>query len=163
MEFTYPVHVSAGSRDLIDKLLKHNPLHRLPIQGVLAHPWVVEKSTKTPTAMSHSPEQNKWGPLVMVFSWILVGWFPAPTQYCGHGRVHLGHITRVIVIGLLQLLFSLLSNEHAVCLMPWLYCSLLWITWLSSLTVSSSGILMPFCNFCLFLWHFIFVNIWLFC
>uniref|UniRef100_A0A8C8ENT2 non-specific serine/threonine protein kinase n=1 Tax=Oncorhynchus tshawytscha TaxID=74940 RepID=A0A8C8ENT2_ONCTS len=59
VEFTYPVHVSAGSRDLIDKLLKHNPLHRLPIQGVLAHPWVVEKSTKTPTAMSHSPEQNK--------------------------------------------------------------------------------------------------------
>lgn len=59
VEFTYPVHVSAGSRDLIDKLLKHNPLHRLPIQGVLTHPWVVEKSTKTPTAMSHSPEQNK--------------------------------------------------------------------------------------------------------
>ncbi|XP_038823896.1 aurora kinase A [Salvelinus namaycush] len=59
VEFTYPVHVGAGSRDLIDKLLKHNPLHRLPIQGVLTHPWVVEKSTKTPTAMSHSPEQNK--------------------------------------------------------------------------------------------------------
>ncbi|KAJ7998876.1 hypothetical protein DPEC_G00209520 [Dallia pectoralis] len=59
VEYTYPTDVSTGSRDLIGKLLKHNPLHRLPIQGVLTHPWVVEKSTKTPTAMSHSPEQSK--------------------------------------------------------------------------------------------------------
>uniref|UniRef100_A0A3B3ZZU4 non-specific serine/threonine protein kinase n=1 Tax=Periophthalmus magnuspinnatus TaxID=409849 RepID=A0A3B3ZZU4_9GOBI len=32
--------VSAGAKDLVANLLKHNPLHRLPIQGVLTHPWV---------------------------------------------------------------------------------------------------------------------------
>ncbi|XP_010903017.2 aurora kinase A isoform X2 [Esox lucius] len=59
VEYTYPADMSIGSRDLIGKLLKHNPIQRLPIQGVLTHPWVVENSTKTPTAMSHSPEQSK--------------------------------------------------------------------------------------------------------
>ncbi|KAF3856568.1 hypothetical protein F7725_017291 [Dissostichus mawsoni] len=36
-------------------LLKHNPMHRLPIQGVLSHPWVVETATKKPTTLS--PEE----------------------------------------------------------------------------------------------------------
>lgn len=49
VEFTYPAHVSEGSRDLINRLLKHNPMHRLPIQQVLVHPWVVENSVKKPT------------------------------------------------------------------------------------------------------------------
>ncbi|XP_067314312.1 aurora kinase A [Pseudorasbora parva] len=49
VEFSYPAHVSEGSRDLINRLLKHNPMHRLPIQGVMVHPWVVENSTKKPT------------------------------------------------------------------------------------------------------------------
>ncbi|XP_051562072.1 aurora kinase A isoform X2 [Myxocyprinus asiaticus] len=49
VEFTYPAHVSEGSRDLINRLLKHNPMHRLPIQGVMVHPWVVENSIKKPT------------------------------------------------------------------------------------------------------------------
>uniref|UniRef100_A0A672GW32 non-specific serine/threonine protein kinase n=1 Tax=Salarias fasciatus TaxID=181472 RepID=A0A672GW32_SALFA len=35
-----PLNISAGAKDLIAKLLKHNPMHRLPIQGVLMHPWV---------------------------------------------------------------------------------------------------------------------------
>lgn len=52
VEFTYPTHVSECSRDLINRLLKHNPMLRLPIQGVLAHPWVVENSSKKPTARS---------------------------------------------------------------------------------------------------------------
>ncbi|KAK2889687.1 hypothetical protein Q8A67_015062 [Cirrhinus molitorella] len=56
VEFTYPAHVSEGSRDLINRLLKHNPMHRLPIQGVMVHPWVVENSTKKPTA--RSPANN---------------------------------------------------------------------------------------------------------
>uniref|UniRef100_A0A672H049 non-specific serine/threonine protein kinase n=1 Tax=Salarias fasciatus TaxID=181472 RepID=A0A672H049_SALFA len=54
VEYTYPVQVniSAGAKDLIAKLLKHNPMHRLPIQGVLMHPWVVQCSTKKPTTLS---------------------------------------------------------------------------------------------------------------
>lgn len=55
VEFTYPAHVSNGSRDLINRLLKHNPMHRLPIQGVMEHPWVVENSTKKPTTCPATP------------------------------------------------------------------------------------------------------------
>ncbi|KAM4612543.1 aurora kinase A [Polymixia lowei] len=59
VEFSYPTHVSAGARDLIGRLLKHNPMHRLPIEGVLSHPWVVEHSTKKPTTLSTSTEPSK--------------------------------------------------------------------------------------------------------
>ncbi|XP_072517938.1 aurora kinase A [Salminus brasiliensis] len=55
VEFTYPAHVSEGSRDLINGLLKHNPMHRLPIQGVLTHYWVVENATKKPTSFTSPP------------------------------------------------------------------------------------------------------------
>lgn len=58
VEFSYPAHVSEGSRDLINRLLKHNPMHRLPIQGVMAHPWVVENSTKKPTTRTAA---DNWG------------------------------------------------------------------------------------------------------
>lgn len=58
VEFTYPAHVSEGSRDLINRLLKHNPMHRLPIQGVMVHPWVVENSTKKPTTRTAA---DNWG------------------------------------------------------------------------------------------------------
>ncbi|XP_059426290.1 aurora kinase B-like [Carassius carassius] len=56
VEFSYPAHVSEGSRDLINRLLKHNPMHRLPIQGVMEHPWVLENSSKKPT--SQTPANN---------------------------------------------------------------------------------------------------------
>ncbi|XP_071786049.1 aurora kinase-like [Asterias amurensis] len=49
VDFTFPSHVSAGARDLVLKLLKHNPSHRLPLAGVLAHPWILEKAHKTMT------------------------------------------------------------------------------------------------------------------
>uniref|UniRef100_A0A3Q1GSN2 non-specific serine/threonine protein kinase n=1 Tax=Acanthochromis polyacanthus TaxID=80966 RepID=A0A3Q1GSN2_9TELE len=54
VEYTYPAqsNISAGAKDLVAKLLKHNPMHRLPIQGVISHPWVVENSTKKPTTFS---------------------------------------------------------------------------------------------------------------
>ncbi|KAK2827735.1 hypothetical protein Q7C36_018661 [Tachysurus vachellii] len=58
VEFTYPSHVSEGARDLINRLLKHNPLHRLPIQGVLTHPWVTENSTKKPTTFGQGPKES---------------------------------------------------------------------------------------------------------
>lgn len=59
VQYTYPPHisVSAGAKDLIASLLKHNPMHRLPIQGVLSHPWVVETSTKKPTVKSETSSQ----------------------------------------------------------------------------------------------------------
>ncbi|KAK6471711.1 aurora kinase C-like isoform X2 [Huso huso] len=51
VDFSYPQFVSEGCRDLISKLLKHNPNQRLPLPGVLTHPWVVANSTKQPTAL----------------------------------------------------------------------------------------------------------------
>ncbi|XP_022604008.1 aurora kinase A [Seriola dumerili] len=55
VEYTYPAqaNISAGAKDLVAQLLKHNPMHRLPIQGVLSHPWVVEYSTKKPTTLNN--------------------------------------------------------------------------------------------------------------
>lgn len=60
VEYTYPhqLNISAGAKDLVAKLLKHNPMHRLPIQGVMVHPWVAENSSKKPTTFNHdSPRQ----------------------------------------------------------------------------------------------------------
>ncbi|MEE6506387.1 hypothetical protein FKM82_007648 [Ascaphus truei] len=48
VEFQFPPYVSEGARDLISKLLKHNPNHRLPLKDVFEHPWIVESSTKHP-------------------------------------------------------------------------------------------------------------------
>lgn len=55
VEYTYPAqsNIGAGAKDLVARLLKHNPNHRLPIQGVLSHPWVVENSTKKPTTLTN--------------------------------------------------------------------------------------------------------------
>ncbi|XP_061689846.1 aurora kinase A [Syngnathoides biaculeatus] len=54
VEYSYPSqsNVSPLAKDLISLLLKHNPMHRLPIRGVLTHPWVVQNSTKKPTAQA---------------------------------------------------------------------------------------------------------------
>ncbi|CAL8340250.1 unnamed protein product [Merluccius merluccius] len=61
VEYTYPAqaNINAGAKDLIGRLLKHNPLHRLPIQGVLCHPWVVENSIKKPTSLTASTEPGQ--------------------------------------------------------------------------------------------------------
>nr|XP_046239168.1 aurora kinase A [Scatophagus argus] len=61
VEYTYPAQtdISAGAKDLVARLLKHNPMHRLPIQGVLSHPWVVASSTKKPTTLlNEEPSQH---------------------------------------------------------------------------------------------------------
>ncbi|XP_051659298.1 aurora kinase A isoform X2 [Manacus candei] len=48
VEFKFPPFVTEGARDLISKLLKHNPFHRLPLKDVLLHPWITAHSTKMP-------------------------------------------------------------------------------------------------------------------
>uniref|UniRef100_A0A670Y2W3 non-specific serine/threonine protein kinase n=1 Tax=Pseudonaja textilis TaxID=8673 RepID=A0A670Y2W3_PSETE len=39
VEYRFPPFVTEGARDLISKLLKHNPKQRLPLEHVLKHPW----------------------------------------------------------------------------------------------------------------------------
>ncbi|XP_068120583.1 aurora kinase A [Hyperolius riggenbachi] len=48
VDLQFPPYVSEGARDLIIKLLKHDPNQRLPLKDVLEHPWVVQNSTKHP-------------------------------------------------------------------------------------------------------------------
>ncbi|NXT79321.1 AURKA kinase, partial [Zapornia atra] len=50
VEFKFPPFVTEGARDLISKLLKHSPFHRLPLKDVLLHPWITANSTKAPTS-----------------------------------------------------------------------------------------------------------------
>ncbi|XP_035404394.1 aurora kinase A [Cygnus atratus] len=50
VEFKYPVFVTEGAKDLISKLLKHNPFHRMPLKDVLVHPWITANSTKLPNS-----------------------------------------------------------------------------------------------------------------
>ncbi|CAG5979284.1 unnamed protein product [Menidia menidia] len=55
VEYTYPAQtaISDGAKDLVARLLKHNPMRRLPIDGVMAHPWVLQYSTKKPTTLNN--------------------------------------------------------------------------------------------------------------
>ncbi|KAI8790794.1 aurora kinase C, partial [Biomphalaria glabrata] len=42
VDLKFPEFVSDGARDLISKLLRHDPQDRLPLQEVLKHPWIVK-------------------------------------------------------------------------------------------------------------------------
>lgn len=48
VDLTFPSHVSSGARDLITKLLVHDPAARLPLEDVLRHPWIVHHTTAKP-------------------------------------------------------------------------------------------------------------------
>jgi len=42
VEIFYPDYVPKGAVDLISKLLRKEPCNRLPLDGVLVHPWITE-------------------------------------------------------------------------------------------------------------------------
>lgn len=42
VDLKFPSHVSEGGRDLISKLLRHDPRARLPLEKVLQHPWILK-------------------------------------------------------------------------------------------------------------------------
>ncbi|CAI5791455.1 aurora kinase B isoform X1 [Podarcis raffonei] len=46
VDLKFPPFVTEGARDLISKLLRHNPADRLPLQGVMEHPWVKANSRR---------------------------------------------------------------------------------------------------------------------
>lgn len=50
VDIRYPSFVSAGARDLIDKLLVKEPSDRLSLDEVASHPWIVEKTGTATTA-----------------------------------------------------------------------------------------------------------------
>ncbi|XP_070574332.1 aurora kinase C-like isoform X2 [Ptychodera flava] len=56
VDYRFPPYVSEGARDLISKLLRHNPAMRLSLEGVLQHSWILEyreqSETTTPATSS---------------------------------------------------------------------------------------------------------------
>ncbi|KAM3823913.1 aurora kinase C-like [Vipera latastei] len=46
VDLKFPPFVTEGARDLIVKLLRHNPAERLPLQAVMEHPWVKTHSKR---------------------------------------------------------------------------------------------------------------------
>lgn len=53
VDIRYPSYLSEGSKDLISKLLRHDPKKRLPLEEVMVHPWIVQNYTPK-THASHS-------------------------------------------------------------------------------------------------------------
>lgn len=45
VDIRYPSYMSEGARDLISKLLRHDPKKRLPLEEVKVHPWIVANYT----------------------------------------------------------------------------------------------------------------------
>lgn len=46
VDLKFPTFISDGARDLISKLLRHNPTDRLSLQSVIDHPWVRSNSRR---------------------------------------------------------------------------------------------------------------------
>lgn len=54
VDLRFPSYVSEGARNLITKLLRHDPQQRLPLAEVLGHPWIRKFSTTPPTPDSQA-------------------------------------------------------------------------------------------------------------
>ncbi|GAA6002496.1 aurora family serine/threonine-protein kinase [Rhodotorula paludigena] len=52
LEYTIPSHVSPEAADLIRKLLRLNPLDRLPLKEVAVHPWIKKYERRSTVAKS---------------------------------------------------------------------------------------------------------------
>ncbi|CAG5135920.1 unnamed protein product [Candidula unifasciata] len=50
VDLRFPEYVSEGARDLISKLLRHDPRARLPLESVLKHPWILKYTQELNTA-----------------------------------------------------------------------------------------------------------------
>ncbi|XP_053320426.1 aurora kinase B [Spea bombifrons] len=46
IDLKFPSFMSDGAKDLITKLLRYNPAHRLPLKCVLEHPWIKANSRR---------------------------------------------------------------------------------------------------------------------
>lgn len=59
VEVTFPDFVTEGARDLISRLLKHNPSQRPTLKEVLEHPWITANSAKTPSNQKSKESTSK--------------------------------------------------------------------------------------------------------
>ncbi|KAK7114103.1 aurora kinase C-like [Littorina saxatilis] len=55
VDLRFPELVAAGARDLISKLLRHDPRKRLPLPQVMTHYWIVENHTSADGATKSKP------------------------------------------------------------------------------------------------------------
>jgi serine/threonine protein kinase len=54
IDLQFPDHVSSGARDLISKLLVHDPSARLSLDEVMKHPWIVLHNHNVPSGSASS-------------------------------------------------------------------------------------------------------------
>lgn len=54
VDLRFPSHVSADARDFIARLLKKDPKHRMPLDKVRQHPWIVRNTTPEGAAAAAS-------------------------------------------------------------------------------------------------------------
>ena len=52
-EVIFPSYVSEGARHLIGLLLKKNPVERISMQEVAAHPWIIDNADRTDEYKKH--------------------------------------------------------------------------------------------------------------
>lgn len=57
VDLHFPPFVSEGARDLISKLLRHNPKHRIDLKDAMEHPWIRENS-HIPTSSGRSESKS---------------------------------------------------------------------------------------------------------
>ncbi|XP_042332328.1 aurora kinase C-like isoform X2 [Sceloporus undulatus] len=53
VDLKFPPFVPEGARDLISKLLRHDPAERLPLKAVMEHPWVKANSKRVLPPVFH--------------------------------------------------------------------------------------------------------------
>ncbi|XP_066090965.1 aurora kinase A [Saccopteryx bilineata] len=59
VEFTFPDFVTEGARDLISRLLRHNPSQRLTLKEVLEHSWITANSSKPASSQENKESTSK--------------------------------------------------------------------------------------------------------
>ncbi|CAD7692995.1 unnamed protein product [Nyctereutes procyonoides] len=59
VEFTFPDFVLEGARDLISRLLKHNPSQRPTLRDVLEHLWITANSSKPSSSQKSKDSTSK--------------------------------------------------------------------------------------------------------
>ncbi len=78
VDLKFPKNISDGARDLVSKLLRHNPIDRLSLQSVIDHPWVRSNSRRVLPPIC--PAKKSWAHLACLLTSHLRGVLICPPQ-----------------------------------------------------------------------------------
>lgn len=54
VDLHFPSYCSVGAKDVVRKLLQHDPFKRLSLEGILEHPWIKENAKEHPSTSGSS-------------------------------------------------------------------------------------------------------------